>query len=48
MPTAMPVLPFSSTLGSRAGSTVGSCSVPSKLGAHSTVPMASSLSRVRA
>jgi hypothetical protein len=42
MPTAMPVLPFSSTLGSRAGSSDGSCRVPSKLGAQSTVPWPSS------
>ena len=42
MPTAMPVVPFSSTFGRRAGSSVGSSSVPSKFGTQSTVPWPSS------
>ena len=44
MPTAMPVLPFKSTIGRRAGNTAGSLSVPSKFGAKSTVPWPSSAS----
>ena len=36
----MPVAPFSSTFGRRAGSSVGSSSVPSKFGVQSTVPCA--------
>ena len=45
MPTAMPVQPLSSRKGSWAGSTVGSCWEPSKLGAKSTVslPISSSI-----
>ena len=38
MPTAMPVLPFSNTTGTRAGSSFGSSTVPSKFGMKSTVP----------
>ena len=48
MPTAMPVAPFSNTCGSRAGSHDGSCSVPSKFGDHSTVPLPSSESSTSA
>jgi hypothetical protein len=48
MPTAMPVPPLSSTLGSREGSIAGSFRLPSKFGCQSTVPIASSDSRVRA
>ncbi|MDF5994860.1 hypothetical protein P4200_10215 [Pseudomonas aeruginosa] len=44
MPTAMPVVPLSSRLGRRAGSTAGSSRVPSKFGTQSTVPWPSSLS----
>jgi len=44
MPTAMPVEPFSSTCGTRAGSQAGSLSVPSKFAVQSTVPCASSSS----
>jgi len=42
MPTAMPVVPLSSTCGRRAGSHEGSSRVPSKFGAQSTVPWPSS------
>ena len=42
MPTAIPVVPFSNRLGTRAGSSTGSSSVPSKFGDHSTVPWPSS------
>ncbi len=38
MPTAMPIEPFSSTCGTRAGSHEGSSIVPSKFGTQSTVP----------
>ena len=38
IPTAMPVAPLSSTLGTREGSTSGSFNVPSKLLPQSTVP----------
>ena len=38
MPTAMPVLPLSSTIGTRAGSSDGSVSVASKFATKSTVP----------
>ena len=45
MPTAMPVLPLSKTLGTRAGSNAGSCKLPSKFCCQSTVPRAVSASR---
>ena len=48
MPTAMPVVPFSSRFGSRAGSTAGSSSWPSKFGTQSTVPSPSSRSSTSA
>ena len=48
IPTAMPVVPFSSTWGRRAGSTEGSSMVPSKLGVQSTVPCPSSPSSTSA
>ena len=48
MPTAMPVVPLSSTLGRRAGSTDGSSIVPSKFGTQSTVPSPSSRSSTSA
>ncbi len=44
----MPVVPFSSTCGSRAGSQFGSCRVPSKFGPQSTVPWPSSSSKTAA
>ena len=47
-PTAMPMEPFSSTTGRRAGSTFGSSSVPSKFGVQSTVPWPSSSSSTSA
>ena len=37
IPTAIPAEPLTNRLGSRAGRTVGSCSVPSKLSVKSTV-----------
>ena len=48
MPTAMPIEPFSSTCGTRAGSQLGSSMVPSKFGTQSTVPCASSPSSASA
>ena len=39
IPTAMPEEPLSSNWGNRAGSTVGSCWLPSKLSAKSTVSL---------
>ena len=48
MPTAIPVVPFKSTLGSLAGSKRGSSKVPSKFGAHSTVPRPSSFNNTSA
>ena len=48
MPTAMPVAPFSSTFGRRAGSSDGSSSVPSKFGTQSAVPSPSSESSTSA
>ena len=38
IPTAIPVLPFSNTMGTRAGSNEGSVSVASKFATKSTVP----------
>ena len=38
MPTAMPVPPFNSSMGTRAGSSTGSSMEPSKLATKSTVP----------
>ena len=48
MPTAMPLLPFTSRLGKRLGSTVGCTSVSSKLGMKSTVflSISASISRL--
>src|SRR6266550_4537830 len=46
IPTAMPDVPFTIRLGSRAGSTVGSCSRSSKLGTKSTVFLSMSSSIV--
>ena len=40
IPTAIPLLPLTSSSGTRAGSTVGSSTEPSKLGAIRTVPSA--------
>jgi hypothetical protein len=48
MPTAMPVVPLSSTFGTCAGSMAGSSSVPSKFGTQSTVPWPSSPSSTSA
>ena len=42
MPTAMPVLPFNSTIGTRAGNSDGSVSVASKFATKSTVPWSTS------
>ena len=44
MPTAMPVLPFTSRFGNRLGSTVGSFLVSSKFGPKSTVSFSMSVS----
>ena len=45
IPTAIPALPFMSRLGSREGTTTGSCRRSSKLGAQSTVSLAMSVRR---
>ena len=46
MPTAIPVEPFSSNCGMRAGITVGSCWEPSKLSMKSTVSLSMSSSKL--
>ena len=46
IPTAMPVEPLSSSWGTRAGITVGSCWEPSKLSMKSTVSLSMSSSRL--
>ena len=48
MPTAIPDEPLTKSAGSLAGSTVGSCLIPSKFGIKSTVSFSMSVSIVSA